>query len=89
MGMIDCGRCGEPAAEEAASCPHCGEPVPQRGAPLWYQLMIAAISIGVAYWFYKLLSIGQLSLLGTLAGIALYAGAVWMLTRTIFGKRRP
>ncbi len=86
MGMIDCGRCGEPVAEEAASCPHCGEPVKQHGAPAWYLLLIAAISAGVAYWFYKLLSMQQISILGALAGVALYAGAVWMLTKTIFGK---
>ena len=59
------------------------------GLPAWYQILIAAISVGVAYWFYKLLNMGQISILGALAGIALYAGAVWMLTNAVFGKNRP
>ena len=86
MGMADCGRCGEPVDEEAASCPHCGEPAERRGAPVWYLILIAAISAGVAYWFYKLLSTGQISFLGALAGVALYSGAVWMATKALFGK---
>lgn len=88
MGMIDCGRCGEPVAEDAASCPHCGEPVPQHGAPRWYQLLIAAISVGIAYWLYDLMSMGRISILGALAGVALYAGAVWMLTNAVFGRSK-
>ncbi len=86
MGMIDCGRCSEPVAEDAEKCPHCGESARAPTAPRWYQILIAAISIGVAYWFYELLSAARISILGALAGVALYAGAVWMITKTLFGK---
>ncbi len=88
MGMIDCGRCNEPVAEDASKCPHCGEPVQVPTTPRWYQILIAAASIGVAWWFYELLSTAKISILGALAGVALYAGAVWMITRAIFGKGR-
>ena len=86
MGMVDCGRCGEPVAEDAANCPHCGEAVQPMTAPFWYRVLIAAISVGVAYWLYQLLSAARIGILGTLAGVALYAGAVWMLTRWVFGQ---
>ena len=88
MGMIDCGRCGEPVVEDAANCPHCGEPIQAPTAPRWYQILIVAISIGVAYWLYALLSTARISILGALAGVALYAGAVWLVTRSIFGQGR-
>ena len=67
--MIDCGRCGEPVAEDAAACPQCGQPVPKRGAPGWYLFLIAVISAGVAYWFYGLLRTGGIGILGALAGV--------------------
>ncbi len=85
MGMIDCGRCGEPVAEDASNCPHCGETVEVATTPRWFQILIAVVSIGVAWWFYELLSESRISILGALAGVALYAGAVWMLTRAVFG----
>ena len=82
MGMIDCRHCGEPVAEDAANCPHCGEAIQAQTAPRWYQILIAVISIGIAYWFYELLSTATISILGALAGVALYAGAVWIYTGT-------
>ena len=88
MGMIDCGRCGDPVAEDASNCPHCGERVQAETAPNWYRILLAAVSIGVAWWFYELLSSSRISILGAVAGVALYAGAVWMLTRSIFGAGR-
>ena len=88
MGMIDCGRCGEPVAEDAANCPHCGEDLQARTVPRWFQILIAAISTGVAYWFYELLSAARISILGALAAVALYAGAVWMITKGVFGQRQ-
>lgn len=88
MRMIDCAHCGAPVAEDAATCPHCGATIPKPGAPIWYQTLIAAISVGVAYWFYHLLRTGQISLLGALAGVALYAGAVWMVTNAVFGRNK-
>ena len=88
MGMIDCRRCGDPVADDASNCPHCGQTVQAEPLPRWYQTLIAVVSIGVAWWFYELLSSSRISVLGAVAGVALYAGAVWMLTRTIFGAGR-
>lgn len=88
MRMIDCGRCDEPVAEDAATCPHCGEPVRISALPGWYRILIAALSVGAAFWFYTLISDGRISLLGALAGIALYAGAVWMFTNAVSGKNK-
>ncbi len=88
MGMIDCGRCGEPVADDAANCPHCGAPVQTPTAPLWYQILIFATSVGMAGLLYALLDTARIGILGAVAGVALYSGAVWVITRALFGKRK-
>lgn len=85
--MHDCRRCGEPVAEGAEACPHCGAPVPAGRTPAWFGIIVAAGAVGVASWLYELVSNNRIGILGALAGAALYAGVVWMLTGVIFGGR--
>ena len=84
MGMIDCPSCGDPVAEDATACPHCGRALEQLRVPRWFQIVVAAISVGVAYWLYELLSSERLSILGAAAGLALYAGAIWIVMKALF-----
>ena len=86
MGMIDCPGCGEPVADDATACPHCGVALKQPRVPRWFVVIVAAMSVGVAYWVYDLLSTGRVGVIGSVAGLALYAGAVWLLMKALFKK---